>query len=140
LSALRVLFLCTGNSARSIMAEALLKSIGGDEFEVFSAGTHPSRVNPLTLEVLQLALIDPAGASSKPVSRFEGQEFDCVITLCDSAAEECPVFPGRTQRLHWSFPDPAAVQGSAAEKLIAFQKTLDGMRARVSDFIQSVRG
>jgi arsenate reductase len=136
----RVLFLCTGNSARSIIAEALLKSIGGEDFEVFSAGTHPSRVNPLTIQVLELALIDATGAASKPVADFEGQEFDYVITVCDSAAEECPVFPGKTQRLHWSFPDPATITGSDAERLRAFQETLDGMRVRISDFIRGARG
>lgn len=136
----RVLFLCTGNSARSIIAEALLKQMGGVAFEVYSAGIDPQGLNPLTLEVLEQAQIDHSGASSKPVSDFDGQQFDYVITVCDSAAEQCPVFPGETKRLHWSFPDPAIVKGSPADQLLAFQETLYGMQTKISDFIRAERG
>jgi arsenate reductase len=97
---IRVLFLCTGNSARSVIAEALLKDKGKEDFEVFSAGTHPKGLNPFTAVVLEQARLDITGFRSKSVSEFEGQKFDYVITVCDSAAEECPVFPGEPERIH----------------------------------------
>ena len=133
--AIRVLFLCTGNSARSLIAEALLGKLGGDQFEVFSAGTHPRGVNPYTVRVLQQEHIDTSGLRSRHVSDFEQDEFDYVITVCDSAAEECPVFPGASERLHWSIDDPAAVEGSDLEKLAAFQRTLREMRRRLQLFV-----
>jgi arsenate reductase len=133
--AIRVLFLCTGNSARSVIAEALLKQIGGSAFEVFSAGTHPKGLNPYTARVLAEDEIDLAGFRSKDLSEFIGRDFDYVITVCDSAAEECPVFPGALERIHWSFPDPAAVEGTDIEKLAAFQKTAREMRQMISLFI-----
>ena len=136
---IRILFLCTGNSARSIIAEALLRSMGGDAFEVSSAGTHPKGLNPMTLQTLEQAQLDTAGLSSKDVSQFTGSDFDYVITVCDDAAEECPVFPGATRRLHWSFPDPAAVQGTDDERRAAFQGTLEGMRDILTYFIPIAR-
>src|SRR6476660_744844 len=112
---IRVLFLCTGNSARSIMGTALLRKMGGDAFDVMSAGTHPKGINPYTVRVLQPLRIDVSGERSKNVSEFSGQHFDYVITVCDAAAEECPVFPGAPERIHWSFVDPASVQGTDEE-------------------------
>jgi arsenate reductase len=134
---IRVLFLCTGNSARSIIAQALLQAAGGDAFEVHSAGTHPKGLNPYTLRVLEQAHLDTAGLESKSMSRYDGEKFDYVITVCDQAAEECPIFPGDPERIHWSFPDPAAVQGTDTEKLAAFQTTLREMRRRI-DLFKSV--
>jgi arsenate reductase len=139
MKAIRVLFLCTGNSARSVLAEALLRAIGGDDFEVFSAGTRPKGINPLTVRVLAQEGLDVAGLRSKDVSEFVEQDFDYVITVCDSAAEECPVFPAARERLHWSFRDPAAVEGTEPEKLAAFQETLRGMRQRISLFVPVAR-
>jgi arsenate reductase len=130
----RVLFLCTGNSARSLIAEALLRQLAPEVFDVTSAGTHPKGVNPYTLRVLREAGIDSAGLSSQGVERFTERQFDYVITVCDDAAEACPVFPGNAQRLHWSFPDPAAV-ADENERLAAFRRTLEGMRARIETFI-----
>ena len=132
---IRVLFLCTGNSARSVIAEALLKQLGADAFEVHSAGTRPKGINPFTLRVLSEQGIDASGFHSKSVEEFVGQDFDYVITVCDSAAEECPVFPGAPQRIHWSFPDPAAVGGGDVAKLRAFRQTARGLRARLEAFI-----
>ncbi len=137
--AIRVLFLCTGNSARSLMAEALLRKMGGDDFEVDSAGTHPKGINPFTLRVLGEDNLDTSALRSKSASEFEGQNFDYVITVCDQAAEECPLFPGAPERIHWSFKDPAAVEGSDLTKLIAFQQTLQGMRQRISLFTIAAR-
>lgn len=132
---IRVLFLCTGNSARSVIGEALLREMGGDAFDVVSAGTHPKGINPFTEKVLQQEHVDLTGFRSKSVDEFIGQDFDYVITVCDSAAEECPVFPGAPERIHWSFPDPAAVEGTDLEKLAAFQETMRGIRRRLSLFI-----
>ena len=104
---IRVLFVCTGNSARSLMAEALLRHLGGGAFEVHSAGTEPKGVNPLTLQVLAEAGIDASWARSKSVSEYLGQRFDYVVTVCDQARQVCPVFPGVHQSLHWGYEDPA---------------------------------
>jgi arsenate reductase len=137
---IRVLFLCTGNSARSIMGAALLRQLGGDAFEVFSAGTHPKGVNPYTVRVLEPLGIDMSAERSKNVSEFAEQSFDYVITVCDSAAEECPVFPGAPQRIHWSFVDPAAVEGTDEEKLRAFQRTAREMKTRLGTFVPRPTG
>jgi arsenate reductase len=131
---IRVLFLCTGNSARSIIAEALLRHRNDGAFEVHSAGTHPKGVNPFTVKVLEQAGLSTDGLYSKAVGEFESQTFDYVITVCDQAAEQCPVFPNDPDRIHWSFTDPAAVDGSDVEKLAAFQATLREMRQRIDLF------
>jgi len=131
---IRVLFLCTGNSARSIIGAALLRQIGGDTFDVHSAGTAPKGVNPYTVRVLAAAGIDASGERSKRVSEYDGQAFDYVIAVCDDAAEQCPVFPGAPQRLHWSLADPAAVAGADADKLAAFDRTLQALRERIDAF------
>lgn len=127
----RILILCTGNSARSQMAEGLLREAGRNRFEVFSAGTHPSRVNPLAIEAMREVGIDISGHRSKSVNEFAGQEFDYVITVCDNAAENCPVFPGRTKRIHWSFDDPAAAEGDDTERLAVFRRVRDEINERL---------
>ena len=123
----RVLILCTGNSARSQMAEAWLRYLGGSAYAAFSAGTHPTSVNPLAIQVMAERQIDISQARSKSVTEFLDQPFDYVITVCDQAAEQCPIFPGNAKRLHWSFPDPAAVPGSVGERLQAFRNVRDGL-------------
>ncbi len=135
----RVLFLCTGNSARSIIGAALLRKAGGEDFDVHSAGTSPKGINPLTVRILSDAGIDIAGERSKHVSEYDGQAFDYVITVCDAAAEQCPVFPGAPERVHWSFPDPAAVEGTDGERIAAFRRTLREMQARISTFVLVAR-
>ncbi len=115
----RVLILCTGNSARSQMAEGLLRSLGGDRFEVVSAGTKPSIVRPEAIAVMSELSIDLSSHRSKHIGEFDGQHFDYVITVCDNANESCPLFPDNTERIHWSFPDPAAVEGNETERLAA---------------------
>ena len=124
----RVLILCTGNSARSQMAEGLLRHDFGDRFDVFSAGTKPSHVRPEAIKAMSELGIDLSGHRSKHVDEFVGQEFSYVITVCDNAKESCPIFPGKTQRIHWSFEDPAGVQGSEEERLAAFRKIRDQIR------------
>jgi arsenate reductase len=131
----RVLILCTGNSARSQMAEGLLRHDAGDEFEVYSAGVEPSHVRPQAIEVMREAGIDISGHRSKSVDEFAGREFDYVITVCDNANERCPVFPGKTRRIHWSFDDPAAVEGDEAAKLAVFRRVRDEIRQRLRPFI-----
>jgi arsenate reductase (thioredoxin) len=132
---LRVLFVCTGNSARSLMAEALLRQRGGDAFEVFSAGTEPKGVNPLTLRVLADAGIDASWARSKSVSEYLGQPFDYVITVCDQARQACPVFPGEHESLHWGYEDPAEAQGSEAERLAVFRRVFLALSERIGHFV-----
>jgi arsenate reductase (thioredoxin) len=129
-----VLFLGTANSARSIMAEALLRRHGGDRFEVHSAGTEPRGVNPLTLRVLADAGIDASGARSKSVDEFLGQRFDYVITVCDQARQACPVFPGVHESLHWGYEDPADATGTEEERLAVFRRVLIAMGERVRQF------
>lgn len=131
---IRVLFVCTGNSARSILAEALLRHHGGSRFEVHSAGTEPKGVNPLTLRVLADAGIDASFARSKSVTEFLGQSFDYVVTVCDQARQVCPVFPGVHESLHWGYEDPAAAEGTEAERLAAFRRVFIQMAERVRQF------
>ena len=131
----RALILCTGNSARSQMAEGLLRHLGAGRFEVFSAGTHPSRVNPLAIEAMREIGIDISHHRSKSVDEFLGQEFDYVITVCDKANANCPVFPGRTKRIHWGFDDPAAAEGDAGERLAVFRRVRDEIEERLRDFV-----
>ncbi len=131
----RVLILCTGNSARSQMAEGLLRN--ASNFEVYSAGTHPSVVNPLAIEAMREVGIDISRHRSKSVDEFVGQEFDFVITVCDNANENCPVFPGRTQRIHWSFDDPAAAAGTDEAKLDEFRRIRDEISKRLREFVES---
>ena len=133
----RVLILCTGNSARSQMAEGLLRHEGGDRFEVFSAGTRPSYVRPEAIAAMSELGIDISGHRSKSVDEFAGQEFDYVITVCDDARESCPAFPGRTRRIHWSFDDPAAVEGDDETRLAVFRRVRDQIRARLKSFLEA---
>ncbi|MEA2620423.1 MAG: hypothetical protein QOC97_1196 [Chloroflexota bacterium] len=132
---IRVLFVCTGNSARSVMAEALLRQQGGAAFEVSSAGTEPKGINPLTLRVLAEAGIDASFARSKSVTEFLGQPFDYVITVCDQARQSCPVFPGVHETLHWGYEDPAAAEGTEAERLAVFRRVFIGLGERIRTFI-----
>jgi len=137
----RVLFLCTGNSARSQMAEGLLRHEAGDRFEVFSAGTRPSQVRPEAIAVMYEVGIDISGHRCKSIDdftkgdEFVGRELDTVITVCDHARESCPVFPGRTERLHWSFEDPAAVEGTDEQRLEAFRRVRDRIHRRIVAYL-----
>ena len=130
----RVLILCTGNSARSQMAEGLLGHDGGARFEVFSAGVSPSRVRPEAVAAMREVGIDISGQRSKAVAEFAGQAFDYVITVCDNAREQCPFFPASTERIHWSFDDPAAIVGDDAARLSVFRRVRDEIRARLREF------
>ena len=133
---IRVLFVCTGNSARSQIAEAVLGRLGGADFEVFSAGTEPKGVNPYTVRVLADGGIDWSAARSKSVDAFLDQSFDYVITVCDRARQSCPVFPGQHNALHWGLDDPAEVEGDDEERLAAFQKTYLEINQRIRPFVE----
>jgi arsenate reductase (thioredoxin) len=132
----RILVLCTGNSARSQMGEGLFRAEGGERFEVFSAGTRPSAVRSEAIAVMKEIGVDISGHRSKSVDEFLGQSMDFVVTVCDNARDNCPVFPAGTERLHWSFEDPAAVQGSEQERLAAFRRVRDQIHERVKTFFQ----
>ena len=136
---IRVLFVCTGNSARSQIAEALLRDFGGADFEVFSAGTDPKGVNPYAVRVLSEIGLDWSDARSKSVTEFIGQPFDYVITVCDRARQTCPVFPGDHNSLHWGLDDPAEVEGTDEEKLEAFRRTRTEVSIRLRPFVELAR-
>lgn len=127
----RVLILCTGNSARSQMAEGLLRNMAGDKFEVESAGVAPSFVRPEAIEAMREIGIDISGQRSKSVDEFLGQSFDYVITVCDNANQQCPMFPGKAERIHWSIPDPAEVEGDINARLAAFRSAREDLRERL---------
>lgn len=132
-----VLFVCTHNSARSIMGEALLRAKGGDDYIVASAGTEVAEVRPLTLRVLQEAGIPTEGLHSKSVQELMGQRFDYVITVCDSARQDCPVLPAEGDRFHWGYPDPSTASGTEDERLEAFRKVFTAMSQRIDLFIDA---
>lgn len=136
----RVLILCTGNSARSQMAEGLLRHDGGENFEVYSAGVEKSFVRPQAIAAMKEIGIDISGHRSKSVDEFIGQEFAYVITVCDNANERCPIFPGNTKRIHWSFDDPAAAEGDEAAKLAVFTRVRDEIHEKLKGFINENKG
>ncbi|MBV9926297.1 MAG: arsenate reductase ArsC [Acidobacteria bacterium] len=133
----RVLILCTGNSARSQMAEGWLRALGRGRFEVYSAGTRPSAVRPEAVEAMREVGVDIRSHHSKPVDEFAGREFDYVITVCDNARASCPAFPGKAERIHWSFDDPAAVEGGRDERLAAFRRVRDEIGERLRAWTES---
>lgn len=132
----RVLFLCTGNSCRSHMAEGILRHLAGGRFKVFSAGSRPAGyVHPLAIKAMAEIGVDLAGHHSKPVTEFTGQSFDYVITVCDNAKEACPVFPGANS-IHWSFDDPAHAPGSEEEKLKVFRRVRGEIEDALRRFVE----
>jgi protein-tyrosine-phosphatase len=135
---IRVIFVCTGNSARSQIAEALLRRDGGSAFEVVSAGVDPRPIHPMTIRALGKAGIDISGARSKSVGEFLGQRFDYVITVCDRARATCPAFPGGSVTLHWGVDDPAEATGTDAERQQAFDRALKELAVRIHTFLPLV--
>lgn len=134
----RVLILCTHNSSRSQMAEGLLRHLAGDTMDVFSAGSQPSGVNPFAIQAMAMRGIDISQQHSKSLSVYLDQPFDYVITVCDDAAENCPFFPGKAERIHWSFPDPSQVEGDDHERLAAFINTRYGLEQQLTHWISSL--
>ena len=139
---IRVFFLCTGNSARSQMAEAFLRSFAGDRYEAYSAGMEPKEIHPLTRKVLNEAGIDMSGQHSKALKAYMGTvSFGYLITVCNEAEEKCPrAFPGMGQRLHWDFEDPAKFAGSEDEKLAKFREVRDLIKNKVQEWVNSQNG
>lgn len=135
---MRVLILCTGNSARSQMAEGLLRHMTNGKVDVQSAGTKPSAVRPEAVQALAKLGIDISHHRSKHVDEYIGQYFDYVITVCDNARESCPVFPSNTIRIHWSFEDPAAVVGDEETRLAVFERIRDQIRERLTHFVDGL--
>lgn len=131
----RVLIICTGNSARSQIAEALLRHEAGDSYEVFSAGTHPAAVRAEAVTVMREISVDISTQRSKPVTEFQGQQFDFIITVCDKAREECPVFSGEAKCLHWPFEDPASFIEVGKERIHSFRQLRDRIHSRVMVFL-----
>ncbi len=136
----RVLFLCTGNSCRSQMAEGWLRHLGGGRYEVLSAGTRPQGLNPLAVRVMAEAGVDISGHTSDPVERYLDRDLDLVVTVCGGARESCPVFAGRVaERRHWPFDDPAAARGTQEEVLAVFRRVRDEIRRKVEDLLAEDR-
>lgn len=127
----RVLFLCTHNSARSQMAEGLLRSLGAGRFEVHSAGTEATRVRPEAIAAMADLGVDISAQESKTLERYLGEDFEYVVTVCDDANEACPVFPGAKSRLHWSFEDPSRATGDRNERLAVYRRVRDEIRTRI---------
>ena len=140
IEAARVLFICVHNSARSQMAEAYLKSLGGDHFQVESAGFTPSQVNPLVIEAMAEEGIDLSGKGTQSVFELfrQGQLYNYVITVCDDSENQCPVFPGIARRLHWPFPDPASLEGSHQDKLTQVRVIRDKIKAKIETWLKSL--
>jgi arsenate reductase (thioredoxin) len=137
----RVLFLCTHNSARSQMAEGLLRSMAGDRFDAYSAGTEATHVRPLAMRAMDEVGVDISGQESETLDRYLDEPFQYVVTVCDDANESCPVFPGAANRLHWSFEDPSKAGGSEDERLEVFRRVRDEIRARIeSELLVSAPG
>ncbi|MCK9555324.1 arsenate reductase ArsC [bacterium] len=138
----KVLFICVHNSARSQMAEAYLKKFSPDDFDVESAGLEPGELNPVVVEAMKEDGIDISGNKTKSAHDFirQGRKYDYVITVCDeSGREKCPVFPGKVERLHWSFPDPSSLKGSAPEKLEKIREIRDSIKKRITDWLKEPR-
>lgn len=129
----KVLFLCTHNSARSQMAEGLLRYLAGDRFEVHSAGTEATHLRPRAIVAMREIGVDISGQESKTLDRYLGEPFEYVVTVCDDANEVCPVFPGAKNRLHWSFEDPSKATGSEEERLAVFRRVRDEIQARIEE-------
>jgi arsenate reductase len=136
----RVLFLCVHNSARSQMAEGLLRATAGDEFEANSAGTVATEVRPLAIRAMAEIGIDISTQRSKAASEYSGQRFDYAVTVCDDAKEACPYFANATHQVHWRFDDPAAAEGSDDEKLAVFRRVRDEIRRQIDEFVSANGG
>jgi arsenate reductase len=132
----RVIFICTHNSARSQMAEGLLRHLAGKRFQPYSAGTAPTRLHPLAVAAMQEIGIDISGQRAKDASEYTEAKFDYLITVCDQAREACPIFPGARHQLHWSLPDPAAAEGEETARLIAFRQVREDLAARIRQLIE----
>ncbi|MCP4650853.1 MAG: arsenate reductase ArsC [PVC group bacterium] len=134
----KVLFLCTGNSCRSQMAEGILRFLDGDDYEAFSAGVNPTDINPLAVRAMAEIDIDITVQRSKSVTEFQDQAFDFVITVCNNAKQSCPILADKHEKIHWDMEDPAEVNGTEEEKMIVFREMRDEIVNRVKKFLQNI--
>jgi arsenate reductase len=135
---IKVIFICTGNSCRSQMAEGLLRAIAADRFKVYSAGSHPSRVHPIAVKVMKELDIDISHHTSDPIDKYFGEEIDFVITLCDNAKQFCPTFPGNAKKIHWSVDDPFRSWKNDHNIIGRYRKTREELRERIEQFIEII--
>jgi len=134
----KILFLCTGNSCRSQMAEGFLRNMAGNRFDVHSAGVEPSHLNPMAIRVMTESGIDISGQTSDDVQAYLDEDVDKVITVCNHAREVCPIFPGALTQLHWGFFDPATATGTEKEKLIVFQRVRDEIQTKIQEWLSTL--
>ena len=133
----KIIFICTGNACRSQIAEGLMRKLAGDKFDVFSAGSHPSLVHPMSIKVMKEIGIDITAPTSDLISKFLSKNINIVVTVCDNADRECPVFPGKVERIHWSIKDPFKGWNSHPDDLVNFRKTREDLTARIKNLIKS---
>ena len=133
----KIIFICTGNACRSQIAEGVMRKLAGDKFDVFSAGSHPSLVHPMSIKVMKEIGIDITSHTSDPISNFLSKNINIVVTVCDNADRECPVFPGKVERIHWSIKDPFKGWNSHPDDLVNFRKTREDLTARIKNLIKS---
>ena len=133
----KIIFICTGNACRSQIAEGVMRKLAGDKFDVFSAGSHPSLVHPMSIKVMKEIGIDITAHTSDPISKFLSKNINIVVTVCDNADKVCPVFPGKVERIHWSITDPFKGWNSHPDDLVNFRKTREDLTARIKNLIKS---
>lgn len=133
----KIIFICTGNACRSQIAEGVMRKLAGDKFDVFSAGSHPSLVHPMSIKVMKEIGIDITPHTSDPILNFLSKNINIVVTVCDNADRECPVFPGKVERIHWSIKDPFKGWNSHPDDLVNFRKTREDLTARIKNLIKS---
>ena len=133
----KIIFICTGNACRSQIAEGVMRRLAGDKFDVFSAGSHPSLVHPMSIKVMKEIGIDITSHTSDPISKFLSKNINIVVTVCDNADKVCPVFPGEVERIHWSIKDPFKGWNSHPDDLVNFRKTREDLTARIKNLIKS---
>tara|TARA_Y100000996_G_scaffold220866_1_gene173837 strand:- start:327 stop:752 length:426 start_codon:yes stop_codon:yes gene_type:complete len=133
----KIIFICTGNACRSQIAEGILRSMAGDKFDVFSAGSHPTKVHPMSIKVMKEIGIDITSHTSDPISNFLNENIDIVVTVCSNADKACPVFPGKVERIHWRIKDPFKGWGSDRDDLDNFTRTRDDLNERIKNFLKN---
>ena len=133
----KIIFICTANACRSQIAEGIMRKLAGDKFDVFSAGSNPSLVHPMSIKVMKEIGIDIASHTSDPISKFLSKNTNIVVTVCDNADKVCPVFPGKVERIHWSIKDPFKGWNSHPDDLVNFRKTREDLTARIKNLIKS---
>ena len=133
----KIIFICTGNACRSQIAEGIMRQLAGDKFDVFSAGSNPTKIHPMSIKVMNNIGIDISSHTSDPISSFLNENINIVVTVCDKANKACPVFPGKVERIHWSIEDPFRGWGSDPDDLVNFKKTRNDLNERIKNFLKN---